>query len=653
MPPKVKFPLDMGNDVLVRNIDELKENFNAEKVTEYFLNGKLLIWLNDRYYDEEAEQVEVLSSETDKSLLAEKLCGIFGIETDSKIDVEALERRRERLEKLRSVTSDDEILSNVDYVAFSQEELGDLLDEEAEVIYLCGKNFRIPLSVRNKKYIGINAPIVDISTKEDKIDLKKYGIVIEKCSFSEKTQAKIKDTCEGVVEVERGYVEADYDDISEIIYDIEDEEYDEKEAFESDIRPYKKLNDEKVTGITIPDGVTKIGNCAFRGFKHLKTIKIPDSVTTIGSWAFDYCENLEEIVIPPSVTVIEEGAFRNCKMIKSIVISDNVTEIEESVFECCSSLSEINIPDNVTEIKERAFRCCSSLERVDIPSGVTVIRDYVFSRCNSLSEINIPYSVTEIGEYAFEGCNSLSEINFPDGLTKIGEYAFGNCSSLSEINFPDGLIEIGANAFECCRGLKRIDIPSGVAMINDNTFSECSSLSDVNFADGLTEIESWAFNECEKLSSIYIPDSVVKINMFAFLDCKELTNVRLSNKLEEVDFRCFQGWLKLHSLEIPDGVKEIAVDNSVPITSLTVPESVPFNSFLYNPSADDPIRELNLPLSYKKDFSFWEKDLPSDCKLSYYSKISNNNSSDVSRHADFIDEMIKFSSMLAGFDHLK
>ena len=32
MPPKVKFPLDMGNDVLVRNIDELKENFNIESV---------------------------------------------------------------------------------------------------------------------------------------------------------------------------------------------------------------------------------------------------------------------------------------------------------------------------------------------------------------------------------------------------------------------------------------------------------------------------------------------------------------------------------------------------------------------------------------------------------------------------------------------
>ena len=188
---KVKFPLDMGNDVLVRDIDELKENFNIEKVTEYFLNGKLLTWLNDRFYDEEAEQVEELSSETDKSLLAGKLCRIFEIEIESDVDIEAIERRKERLEKLRGITSDDDVLANVDHVAFSQEELGDLLDEDVDVIYLCGEKFRIPLSVKDKKYIGVNDPELTISTKNDKIDLSECGIIIERCSFSEKTIEKM------------------------------------------------------------------------------------------------------------------------------------------------------------------------------------------------------------------------------------------------------------------------------------------------------------------------------------------------------------------------------------------------------------------------------------------------------------------------------
>lgn len=528
MPPRVKFPLDMGNGVLVRNIDELKENFNAEKVTEYFLNGKLLIWLNDRYYDEEAEQVEALSSEADKSLLSEKLCGIFGIETEDSIDVEALERRRERLEKLRSVTSDDAILSNVDYVAFSQEELGDLLDEGAEEIYLCGEKFRIPFSVHNKKYIGINTPVVDISTKSDRIDLKKCGIVVENCDFSEKTQAKMKTACEGVVEVERGDVETDHDDIGEIIYDTEDEEYDEKEAFKADTRPYKELNSEKVTGIIIPDGVTRIGDCAFRGFRYLKTIKIPDSVTSIGSCAFDFCESLEEVIIPPNVTVIESGAFGDCRTIKSIVV-----------------------PDNVTEIGDAAFGGCTNLESVNIPDGVTKIGDSLFYNCESLKDVSIPKSIEIIENYAFYGCSQLTEMNIPDGVKEIG-------------------------------------------------FS--------------------AFSECENLSSVYIPDSVEKIGISAFENCKELTNVRLSNKLEEVDLEWFDGCSKLYSLEIPNGITKFSKGwGEYAITSLTIPESIPYDSFNFFPSTDDPFKELNLPISYKNGFKEYEKDLPSDCKLNYYS----------------------------------
>lgn len=528
MPPRVKFPLDMGNGVLVRNIDELKENFNAEKVTEYFLNGKLLIWLNDRYYDEEAEQVDTLSSEADKSLLSEKLCGIFGIETEDSIDVEALERRRERLEKLRSVTSDDAILSNVDYVAFSQEELGDLLDEGAEVIYLCGEKFRIPFSVHNKKYIGINTPVIDISTKSDRIDLKKCGIVVENCDFSEKTQAKMKTACEGVVEVERGDVETDHDDIGEIIYNTKDEDYDEKEAFKADTRPYKELNSEKVTGIIIPDGVTRIGNCAFRGFRYLKTIKIPESVTSIGSCAFDFCESLEEVIIPPNVTVIESGAFGDCRTIKSIVV-----------------------PDNVTEIGDAAFGGCTNLESVNIPDGVTKIGDSLFYNCKSLKDVSIPKSIEIIENYAFSGCSQLTEMNIPDGVKEIG-------------------------------------------------FS--------------------AFSECENLSSVYIPDSVEKIGISAFENCKELTNVRLSNKLEEVDLEWFDGCSKLYSLEIPNGITKFSKGwGEYAITSLTIPESIPYDSFNFFPSTDDPFKELNLPISYKNGFKEYEKDLPSDCKLNYYS----------------------------------
>ncbi len=49
---------------------------------------------------------------------------------------------------MKSITDDEKILSHVDSVAFSQEELADLLDEGIDTIYLCGADFVIPERVK-------------------------------------------------------------------------------------------------------------------------------------------------------------------------------------------------------------------------------------------------------------------------------------------------------------------------------------------------------------------------------------------------------------------------------------------------------------------------------------------------------------------------
>ena len=73
-----KFALKMKNGVGVRKLQELRENFDLEQITAYFLNGKLETWLEDRYYDEELEQIRKLNKED--SELQKKLCQIFGVE---------------------------------------------------------------------------------------------------------------------------------------------------------------------------------------------------------------------------------------------------------------------------------------------------------------------------------------------------------------------------------------------------------------------------------------------------------------------------------------------------------------------------------------------------------------------------------------------
>ena len=181
---KIKLPLEMAGGVQVRTIDELKENWDLEKVLNYYLNGKLQTWLADRYYTELADEVAALSGTTDNTELQHNLCNIFGIEIkEDLVDVEAVAKRNRKLEILRHYTADDAVLKNVDKVAFNQEELADLLDEDESVIYLCDNKFSIPLSLKGKKYIGLGDVEIQINSKEY-VDFTKLEIELVNVHFN-------------------------------------------------------------------------------------------------------------------------------------------------------------------------------------------------------------------------------------------------------------------------------------------------------------------------------------------------------------------------------------------------------------------------------------------------------------------------------------
>lgn len=149
---KVKIPLIMKNGEKAKDMESLREHFDVQAVVGYFLDGKLSKWLDDRYYEEEAEAVAQL--EKDDPQLASKLCSIFGVEYTGgdEMGTEEIMRRKKRLARLRQLTEDEEILRNIDSVAFNQEELAELYDRGVETIYLCAGKFKIPKSKKDLTY---------------------------------------------------------------------------------------------------------------------------------------------------------------------------------------------------------------------------------------------------------------------------------------------------------------------------------------------------------------------------------------------------------------------------------------------------------------------------------------------------------------------
>lgn len=179
MPKKIRFPLKLADGAQARSLEELKEHFDLASVLEHYSSGKLLTWLQDRYIESEAQAVAALDQASPD--FQKSLCAIFGVEYVSEEDLEAIQRRQERLARLRAITDDDEFLQNIDQVAFDQEELADLLDEGITTIYLCGAKFLVPVSQKGVTYVGINMPAVHLSGTLPE-DMSRAGITCKGCA---------------------------------------------------------------------------------------------------------------------------------------------------------------------------------------------------------------------------------------------------------------------------------------------------------------------------------------------------------------------------------------------------------------------------------------------------------------------------------------
>lgn len=390
--------------------------------------------------------------------------------------------------------------------------------------------------------------------------------------------------------------------------------------------------------VTIPNGITSIGERAFEHCRNLTSINIPDSVTSIGERAFSGCDSLTSINIPNSVISIGKCAFFCCASLASITIPSSVSSIGKGAFTWCYALdkiivdkennhyisengalydknkteliqvppgiedTEFVIPDSVRNIGDSAFYDCISLTSISIPDSVTDIGDWAFVECVNLTSINIPNSVKSIGEHAFDGCTSLTSINIPSSVISIGDFAFTYCKNLQSIIVDDEnsyyLSENGAlynkhrtELIKVLAGRKDTEfvVPDGVTIIWNHAFSSCENLTSIIISDGVINIGESAFEGCCNLKTVNIPNSVAIIYAYAFEDCDSLTSINVddnnSNYCSEngalynkdnTELILVPAGIKDTEFVIPDGVKTIddAFDGCDNLTSIIIPDSV-------------------------------------------------------------------------------
>ena len=98
--------------------------------------------------------------------------------------------------------------------------------------------------------------------------------------------------------------------------------------------------------VTVPDGVTSIGDRAFSGKTEIKTICLPRGIREIGNEAFLGCTSLQSIDLPEGIMAIGDRAFAQCPALDSIrlpeclMVTDGLTETDAPVIALHLSLTD-------------------------------------------------------------------------------------------------------------------------------------------------------------------------------------------------------------------------------------------------------------------------------------------------------------------------
>ena len=313
--------------------------------------------------------------------------------------------------------------------------------------------------------------------------------------------------------------------------------------------------------LTIPDGVTKIGNGAFANLSGLKTIIIPGTVKEIGTNAFTNnadltrvvlqegiemigheafreCDNLTTIELPESLRRIGTGAFQECRKLDNVIIPSQITVIESQTFYNCQNLSNIKLPENLQNIQILAFGGCRKLDNIYISKNVNNISNDAFLSCISLKNIeidkeNIKYGYSkengmlmdlENNNILFisdEVLNNITTFSIPEGITNF-DITIGNYINITTLIIPKSLEKI-TNAILFPSSISNVEITDG----NTNFIVENECLyngnktelimcftkeKEVTFAEETTDIRSFAFFQAVNIEEITIPDKVTRIN---------------------------------------------------------------------------------------------------------------------------------------------
>lgn len=152
----------------------------------------------------------------------------------------------------------------------------------------------------------------------------------------------------------------------------------------------------ELTSIVIPEGVDSVedghdfaSNGAFEDCEYLRRAVIPSTLRRIASYMFEGCERLTDVTIAEGVEEIGDGAFKGCEALETLDLPASLRRVGDQSLAECSALSAIALPEGLTVIGEEAFKDDESLATATLPSTLTEVGRGAFMGCSALTSLRV------------------------------------------------------------------------------------------------------------------------------------------------------------------------------------------------------------------------------------------------------------------------
>ena len=184
---------------------------------------------------------------------------------------------------------------------------------------------------------------------------------------------------------------------------------------------YLILDGQEIQNLVIPEGVTEIGAGTFSRCR-ISSVSIPDGVERIGIFAFFGCSELTSVTMPNSLTTIGERAFDSCDTLRSIAIPDSVTELGWYAFS--SGLSYITVPEPIADQLSRS--------ELSPYCTITIVPIYVDMNGNHVPKAWIRKNAAEAFASANGDYEAAARATAANGLNKVWECYVAGISPTNE-----------------------------------------------------------------------------------------------------------------------------------------------------------------------------------------------------------------------------